>query len=74
MLLTAHHMPGMEGARETVSGAFKTTSYAASHAPTDGGARVTNHKWVVREELENLGSSRSRMASTSPCPQSTCPG
>lgn len=50
--LTADHMPGMDGATATISGAFDTTAYAVSYTPTDGGAPVTNHKWVVQEELE----------------------
>lgn len=53
--LTADHMPGMKGSEATISGAFDTTAYSVSYTPTDGGERVTNHKWVVREELENPG-------------------
>lgn len=50
--LTADHMPGMDGATATISGAYDTTAYAVSYTPTDGGDPVTNHKWVVQEELE----------------------
>lgn len=53
--LTADHMPGMNGAEATISGAFDTTAYSVSYTPTDGGERVTDHKWVVHEELENPG-------------------
>lgn len=53
--LTADHMEGMEGATATISGAFDTTTYAVSFTPTDGGDPVTDHKWVVHEELENPG-------------------
>ena len=53
--LTADHMPGMKGAEATVSGAFATTTYAVSYTPTDGGQRVTDHKWVVHEDLEDPG-------------------
>lgn len=53
--LTADHMPGMDGATATISGAFDTTAYAVSYTPTDGGDPVTNHKWVVQEELEGVG-------------------
>ena len=49
--LAADHMPGMKGAPATVVGAFTTTTYAVSYTPTTGGARVTNHKWVVAQEL-----------------------
>ncbi len=53
--LTADHMPGMEGAEATVSGAFDTTTYAVSYTPTTGGDPVTDHRWVVHGELENPG-------------------
>ncbi|MGP5609775.1 YdhK family protein [Brachybacterium alimentarium] len=53
--LTADHMEGMEGATATISGAFDTTTYSVSFTPTDGGDPVTDHKWVVHEELENPG-------------------
>ncbi len=53
--LTADHMPGMDGATATISGAFDTTAYAVSYTPTDGGDPVTNHRWVVQEELEGVG-------------------
>lgn len=51
--LTADHMPGMEGAKATISGAFDTTTYSVSYAPTDGSDPVKDHKWVVYEELDN---------------------
>lgn len=50
--LTADHMPGMDGAEATIAGAFTTTTYAVSYTPTDDGPRVTDHKWVVHEELQ----------------------
>ncbi|MDN5703634.1 MAG: YdhK family protein [Micrococcales bacterium] len=53
--VTADHMPGMEGAEATVSGAFDTTTYAVSYTPTDGGEPVEDHKWVVHEELQDPG-------------------
>ena len=56
--LTADHMPGMDGATATISGAFDTTAYAVSYTPTDGGDPVTNHKWVVQEELDGVGSEK----------------
>lgn len=51
--LTATHMPGMENGQATVVGAYDTTIYAVSYTPTDGGAEVKNHKWVVQEELQD---------------------
>ena len=53
--LTAEHMESMEGATATISGAFDTTTYSVSFTPADGGESVTDHKWVVHEELENPG-------------------
>lgn len=53
VILSADHMPGMNGAEATVSGAFTTTTYSVSYTPTTGGDRVTDHKWVVHEELDN---------------------
>lgn len=59
VILEADHMPGMQGAKATISGAFDDTyAYAISYDPTDGGERVTNHKWVVQQELENAGADR----------------
>lgn len=55
VLLTADHMPGMEGAEATISGAFDTTTYSVSYTPTDGGDPVKDHKWVVHEELKDPG-------------------
>lgn len=56
--LTADHMPGMEGAPATVSGAYSTTAYSVNYEPTDGGPEVTDHKWVVQEEIRDAGSER----------------
>src|SRR5690625_1075345 len=47
--------PGMDGAEATISGAFDTTTYSVSYTPTDGGDPVTDHKWVVHEELDDPG-------------------
>lgn len=54
-MMTADHMPGMEGVEATIVGAFDTTVYAVSYTPTTGGDPVENHKWVIHEELENPG-------------------
>ncbi|WP_144831819.1 YdhK family protein [Kocuria rhizophila] len=56
--LTTDHMEGMEGAPATVVGAYKTVAYAVNYTPTDGGPEVTNHRWVVQEELQGAGSER----------------
>lgn len=56
VIINADHMEGMKGAEATVSGAFDTTAYAISYTPTTGGEKITNHKWVIQEELEDAGS------------------
>lgn len=53
--LTADHMPGMQGAEATIAGAFDTTAYSVTYTPTTGGEPVTDHKWVVHEELQDPG-------------------
>lgn len=52
-IITSNHMEGMEGAEATIVGAFDTTAYIVSYTPTTGGDRVTNHKWVIHEEIDN---------------------
>ncbi len=54
-LITDGHMPGMEGAEATIVGAFDTYVYAVSYDPTTGGDREINHKWVIHEELADVG-------------------
>lgn len=57
--LTADHMPGMEGAKATIVGAFDDTyTYEISYTPTNGGEPVDNHRWVVQQELEDAGADR----------------
>nr|WP_245592318.1 YdhK family protein [Ectobacillus panaciterrae] len=53
VIVKADHMEGMNGAKATVVGAYDTTAYAVSYTPTTGGAKVTNHKWVIQEEIKN---------------------
>ncbi|MGH2318680.1 YdhK family protein [Planococcus sp. SE5232] len=54
-IMSANHMPGMDGAEATIAGAYDTTVYALSFTPTTGGEPVENHKWVIHEELEDAG-------------------
>lgn len=54
-IIETDHMEGMKGAEATIVLAFDTTSYAVSYTPTTGGEKVTNHKWVVHEEIEEAG-------------------
>ena len=58
VVLTTNHMHGMEGATATIVGAYDTFTYAVTYMPTDGGPQVTDHKWVVQEEIENAGTAR----------------
>ncbi|MCJ7858675.1 YdhK family protein [Corynebacterium kalidii] len=58
VVLTADHMAGMDGATATIAGAFDTYTYSVSYTPTDGGAPVVDHKWVVQEELADAGDRR----------------
>lgn len=55
VVLSADHMPGMDGATGVVSGAFDTTAYAVTYTPTTGGEPVEEHRWVVHEELVDPG-------------------
>ncbi|SOC21869.1 uncharacterized protein DUF1541 [Ureibacillus xyleni] len=51
-IIQANHMAGMNGVEATIVGAYDTTVYTVSYTPTNGGDPVTNHKWVIHEELE----------------------
>lgn len=51
-VISADHMPGMDGAVAEISGAFDTTVYTVSYT-TDDGEEIEDHKWVIHEELEN---------------------
>lgn len=54
-ILETDHMIGMKGAVATIVGAYDTTAYAISYTPTTGGEKVTNHKWVIQEEINDAG-------------------
>ncbi|MFD1065459.1 YdhK family protein [Oceanobacillus locisalsi] len=51
-VINADHMPGMDGAAAEISGAFDTTVYTVSYT-TENGEEISDHKWVIHEELEN---------------------
>lgn len=55
VVMHADHMPGMDGVKATVTGAYDTTAYSVTYTPTDGGKPVEDHKWIVHEELQNPG-------------------
>ncbi|WP_138493563.1 YdhK family protein [Paenibacillus pinistramenti] len=54
-LIQADHMPGMNGADATIVGAYDTMVYAVSYEPVTGGDKVSNHKWVVQEDIKDAG-------------------
>lgn len=47
----ANHMKGMEGAKAEIASAEQTTVYMIDYFSTTDGDKVTNHKWVVEDEL-----------------------
>lgn len=51
VIIDTDHMPGMQGAKGVVSGAYDTMLYAVDYTDADGTA-ITNHRWVVSEEIE----------------------
>lgn len=58
VVLTAEHMDGMSGATATIVGAYDTYTYSVDYTPTTGGEPVTDHRWVVQEELQGAGDER----------------
>jgi hypothetical protein len=52
-IINADHMEGMKGAETTIVGAYDTTVYTISYTPTTGGEKVTNHKWIIHEEIKD---------------------
>lgn len=56
--LAADHMEGMDGATATIVGAYDTYTYAVDYTPTTGGDPITDHRWVVQEELADAGDER----------------
>lgn len=51
VILEADHMKGMKGATAVIDSAQQTTVYMIDFTPTNGGEKVTNHKWVTESEL-----------------------
>ena len=49
--INADHMPGMNGAEATITGAYQTIAYSVSYTSSTTGEKVENHKWVIHEEL-----------------------
>lgn len=51
--MQANHMPGMNGVKATISGAFDTTVYSVTYTSLEDGTVVRDHKWVIHEELQD---------------------
>lgn len=49
------HMEGMKGAEATIVGAYDTVAYIISYTPTNGSEKVEDHKWVIHEEITDVG-------------------
>ncbi|MFJ7729313.1 YdhK family protein [Neobacillus sp. NPDC097160] len=54
-IIHTDHMEGMNGPESTIVGTYDTTVYSISYDPTTGGKRVTNHKWIIHEEIKDAG-------------------
>ncbi|MED3790026.1 YdhK family protein [Peribacillus frigoritolerans] len=52
-IINSDHMEGMKGAEAAIVGAFDTTVYTISYTPTTGRGKVTNHKWIIHEEIQD---------------------
>lgn len=51
VILSADHMPGMQGAIAKVD-SVNDGAYEVDYWPTDGSAEVKNHKWVTADEMQ----------------------
>ena len=47
--LTTDHMPGMKGAKGTIAASTTQTVYMVDYQAD--GMTMTNHKWVVQDEM-----------------------
>ena len=56
--LTADDMAGMDQARATIAGSYDTYTYSVNYTPATGGDPVTDHRWVVQEEIRDAGDGR----------------
>lgn len=52
-IINSDHMEGMKGAEATIVGAYDTTVYTISYTPATGGEKVTDHKWIIHEEIKD---------------------
>lgn len=51
VVINTDHMTGMMDAKGTISGAYDTTLYAVDYTDMHGMV-VSNHRWVISEEIE----------------------
>lgn len=49
----ATHMANMKGAKGTVAAAYDVKLYQVDYQPTNGGKKVTGHKWLTRDEFSD---------------------
>ncbi|WP_238479197.1 YdhK family protein [Fructobacillus papyrifericola] len=52
--LEADHMTGMKGAEGTVAAAYDTKLYEVTYQPTNGGKKVTGHKWLTKDDFKDM--------------------
>ncbi|CAK1223196.1 YdhK family protein [Fructobacillus evanidus] len=52
--LEADHMTGMKGAKGTVAAAYDVKLYEVDYQPTNGGKKVSGHKWLTKEDFSDM--------------------
>ncbi|MCK8616794.1 YdhK family protein [Fructobacillus sp. M158] len=52
--LEADHMTGMKGAEGSVAAVYDTKLYEVTYQPTNGGKKVTGHKWLTKDDFEDM--------------------
>ncbi|MBC9118506.1 YdhK family protein [Fructobacillus fructosus] len=52
--LEATHMSGMKGAQGTVAAVYDTKVYEVTYQPTNGGQKVTGHKWLTKDDFKDM--------------------
>lgn len=54
IMLEATHMSGMKGAQGTVAAVYDTKVYEVTYQPTNGGQKVTGHKWLTKDDFKDM--------------------
>lgn len=52
--LEATHMSGMKGAQGTVAAVYDAKVYEVTYQPTNGGQKVTGHKWLTKDDFKDM--------------------